>query len=529
MLKCAKIVFVTGFVLCSLIVSYNGIFGNNTTLRHLVYGTVTLALSVLLLLSKETDFSILKNPLFIAFFVYWFWVTYSICFAVNFGEAVNQSCKVLRDIAFLFCAVNILRRISIGKAVISITIIVGLYSFLEYLVLPVPVRAGFMGMKNLCAASFVLLAALCVYYYKEWKVPSLIAVGLSFFIIISLRARSSWIAIAVASLVFILMNRKYLIQGICGFVIVGCVVFNTMGNSIFNTESLTHRAEMWKQSARMIKDYPAGVGAGCWKLVYPLYLRYSAPQMRQINYTVEDTETNRIWGRPHNDFIQKCAEIGVLGLLSYAILFILALYYSKGVIRLGIVAYIILACFTFPSERAYLTFLLMLFFALALKECEPVEFKFRYVYAVIPVALLVFSVADFVIKHQMSIKVMAIEASRNVEWDKIISVTDNISSLANLDTVGMPLAQYRGIAFGAKKDNKNALKSFKAARKANPNNLHILMNLAAFSVTSGEIREAEEILAKIERMYPDFEDVKKSIKVAERHRLRNILIGMKDG
>ena len=45
----------------------------------------------------------------------------------------------------------------------------------------------------------------------------------------------------------------------------------------------------------------------------------------------------------------------------------------------------------------------------------------------------------------------------------------------------------------------------------------------------GEVREAEGILGTVEEMYPDFKDVKKSIKVAEKHRLRDILLGIKDG
>jgi len=523
MSKVTNIIFVAGFVLCSVVISYIG--SSVLTVRHLTFGITTLVLSVLLLLSKDTDFSIIKNPVFIAFAVYWFWVTYSICFAVNSGEAVFQSCKVVRDIAFLFCAVNILRRLNISKTVIVTTIFLGSYSLFEFFTKPVNLRSGLMDNKNLCAASFVLLMILCAYHYKDWKIPSLIAIGISLFIIVTLRARSSWLAVIVCGL---LMTKKYFAPCLFAFTILSLVALK-LNSPVLNTNSLDQRFNLWKTSLLMTKDYPSGVGAGNWKLIFPKYIQYASNDIKKMMYTIKTDGKNWIWGRPHNAFVLNLTEVGIFGLLSYIALFALTLYYSSGWIKTGIVAYIVLSCFTFPGERAYLSLLLMIFFAYALKDCKPVPFKFKKVYALGVIVLLVFGVIDFGIKNQMSNKMVEIVRARNRDWDRVIKATDKISPLANLDSPGQALAYYRGVAYAAKKDPDNALKSFKQARKANPYHLHVLMNLSALSVVMGEVREAECILTELKNMYPDYIDIDKNIQTAEKYRVRNFLLGKTNG
>ena len=65
-------------------------------------------------------------------------------------------------------------------------------------------------------------------------------------------------------------------------------------------------------------------------------------------------------------------------------------------------------------------------------------------------------------------------------WDKVIAATDNISPLANIQNPGMPYEYYRGVAFAAKGDAKNALDSFKKAEQTNPNNLFNILISTVF-------------------------------------------------
>ncbi len=506
MLRCANIVFIAGFVLC-LAVSVDGfVDGRDLAARQLMLGVMTLMLLVLV----KVDFGVLKHPVFLAYLVYWLWLTYSICFAVNKGESISRSFSMFNAMLIMLCLTTLLKKLNIAKVIILATICLGLYGIYEFSSKSIAVRVGIMDSKNLNAASIVLLMILCSYYYKEWKIPSLVAIGLSLFVIISLRARSSWLSLFAALIVFALSNRKYLIPSLCGLLLLGVIVCK--GNDIYNTSSLGQRLEIWKQTAIMIKDYPAGVGAGNWKLIFPLYAKYSSSETRaNINYKIGSNGENKLIGWAHNDFLQEWSEIGIFGFASYLLLFILALYYSRGAIRAGIAGYITMACFTFPSHRAYLWFLLIIFFALAMKDYKPALIKFKRVYTVGAIALLVLCVIGFTIKLQTSIKSVEVYRARNINWDRVISATDNLPFLANLDRAGMPLAYYRGVAFLTKKDLDNSLESFEYARKCSPNHIHILMNLSACYTINGEYRRAVECLHRVLTMCPDFIDAKHNL------------------
>jgi len=119
------------------------------------------------------------------------------------------------------------------------------------------------------------------------------------------------------------------------------------------------RTIFWKNSLAMARDHPVtGVGLGNFKLVYPRYHRAA-----QIDWTFGEEHQLR---RVHNDHLQILAELGLVGLVAWIAIFACAFLLAWRCLRratgwiplqmffvsLGISAFLTVACFSFPMERA---------------------------------------------------------------------------------------------------------------------------------------------------------------------------------
>jgi tetratricopeptide (TPR) repeat protein len=469
--------------------------GYALTHRYLAWGITTLILFVLM--ARKLKYG---NLMFLLLAAYWLMVTYSIIRAVNPGEAVGQSSEVILMIAYLAVAVKQLKNNeSFPKVLILLTIFIAIYSYIR------PV--GILAYKNQTSYVLFMLMVLCAYYYKYWPIPSVIAIATSLIAIALLGARSVYLAIFVSGVVLVITNKKYLIITACVFMAVGAIAYKN--SNVFNTESLNHRKEIWTQTLKMIKHNPSGVGAGNWKMIYPAYSA-EAPLSRANNYV------NRFVIRVHNDFLEKCAEIGALGMLIYISIFVLAIYYSNGWIRAGIIGYICVAFLSFPASRPFPSMLLMIYFAHAIKD-HIRSVKFKPFCTVVITTLLVIGVINFTIRHLGARQVVRIYSAQiENDWDAILSETEKISPLFNIDPVSAtPLSHYRGIAYHSKGDNVNAMKSFEDAARIAPYHLYNLMNLAMMYQVDCQYDMAKHVYFGVVQMYPDFEDAKNGIKNIE--------------
>lgn len=76
-----------------------------------------------------------------------------------------------------------------------------------------------------------------------------------------------------------------------------------IGSTILHGDSLGLKPSAWRDSLRMIADFPVfGVGLGCWPEIFPHYQRPPAMQF--------------FYRQPENDYIQFLAETGLAGALS---------------------------------------------------------------------------------------------------------------------------------------------------------------------------------------------------------------------
>lgn len=515
--KIAKFIFVIGFVLCAVVVSKGTTMDYTLTHRTLLWSVIAFALFVLL--SKHIE---LKHPVYAVFLFYFFTVSYSILFATNKGEAVNQALRVFVMIVYLATAVIALRDNKLfPKVLIGLTIALGLYSIYE--IFFTYHTKGLMANKNQCALVTYLMIVLCIHYYRSWKIPSVIAVILGLSVIVMLRTRSCYLALIVSSIVYTVIYGKYKHFAVCSLVPAICcavffaglnyemrswkipyrsVVYAARESRIFDISSMSHRSEMWTQTLKMIKDCPAGIGAGNWMLIYPVYAK-DTPMSRASNYN------NHFAIRAHNDFLQIGSETGILGLSAYITLFVLVLYYSRGMIRIGLSGFIVISCFTFPILRPFPSILLMIYFAHVINARDKLNIQKALFIPIILILSVCVSIFGF--RHMTAEKIIRVyKAHAKNDWDTVMTETENISGLSNIDTYsGTPIAFYRGLAYFFKNDLKNALDAFEDAEKAAPNHLYVLLNLAGIARLNGKYIQSQAIFAKVDRRYPDFPDRRK--------------------
>ncbi len=125
----------------------------------------------------------------------------------------------------------------------------------------------------------------------------------------------------------------------------------------FGTADL--RLIFWKNSLAMARDHPVfGVGLGNFELLYPRYHRAV-----EVDWTFDEEHQLE---RVHNDHLQMLAELGLIGLVVWIAIYVVAfrlvwsgLRSSMGwvppqmlFVGLGVLAFLIVACFSFPMERA---------------------------------------------------------------------------------------------------------------------------------------------------------------------------------
>lgn len=489
MLK-ANTIFLLSFILCGVIVS----LGTTMTQRNLIWGLSTLTLFVMY--AKKIEVS---KPIGIAFLLYWLFVTFSILSAPNYGEALNQSLRVFPMMAYM-CVASIALKNKKGfpEILIIFTIAFSVYAFIVFL----GIGTSLMRNKNLTSAVILLLMILCLHYYKYWKRPAIIAVVLSMIIILILRHRASLLAIAIGGMVYAFSYRKHFIKTFCVLIIIGCLAFCVKGKSLFDSESMSQRKEAWRHTVSMIIDNPHGVGAGNWKLVYPSYMRYS-PVTRAMNYRWES------FAEAHNDYLQNCSEIGILGFTCYLSIFVLAVYYSRGWIRVGIVVFMTIAFFSFPMMIPFPSLLLMIYLA----HIKTKTINLHKSFVICASIILCVCAVNFAFRHSMAKKVMRIYTARaNNDWDTVLLETDKISSLYNIDHSSNPLLFYRGLAYHFKGDDINAMYSFEKALLVNPNHLFVMMNLASKYATDGQYNKAKMVYSRVSKLYPEFGQAEKEIR-----------------
>ena len=95
---------------------------------------------------------------------------------------------------------------------------------------------------------------------------------------------------------------------------------------LFNTNTAKTRILIWENSNKMIQEnFVLGVGAGNWKINFPIY------GLQDFSENVQNGTT--IYQRPHNDFLWVFAELGIAGFLVYVSIFLIIFYYLLRILK----------------------------------------------------------------------------------------------------------------------------------------------------------------------------------------------------
>jgi len=237
------------------------------------------------------------------------------------------------------------------------------------------------------------------------------------------------------------------------------------------------------------------------------------------------------WIYPHNDFLWVLVEQGVLGMLAFASLFVLAAWHCLTVLRrqssaiegwlaLGVLmamtTYLLNSIFDFPLARVNSQVYLAMYLATSviLKwETRPAEDRLKsatrhrpHLWLSMP-TLVVLMLGIFysraAIRQEFNLSI-ALEAAAMEKWKASLKFIQVASTpWKTLDPFATPLAFHEASALIHLNREPEALKALERAYKHNPNRIHIINDLGSYYARAGRFREAIDLLTTTAKRYPN--------------------------
>ena len=512
------------------------------------------------------NWAALHNRVVFSFAVYVLSVWLSLLVALNPSAGLLDACMIGAALVtlclciILFASCSEWRLCLVKSAILAgLTFgIVGQIQCYQYSVWNAPSRAvaeqvtGFMGNVNFFVGYLAILFPLCVaggmILRGAWRwIAGVVAINLIVIILI-LQGRSAWLGVISSLIVFVLaVGARPIIFGFSTKIryFIWCVVlaavitltcflkFAPSNNpfafrlrSAFSEDirfSDGGRLMIWKETIRMFVDhFPCGVGAGNFSIHLQGYREAGRLDFSQIDSR---------WNQPHNDYLWILSEKGVLGLVAYLLVLILA---ASNAIRLitrsqnyqevcvavaasaSFTAYIVESFFSFPLERvSHQAALSVVLAAMAVMPSSKKAKKFAAFGLRIPIfgALAIFilgvGIAIASISWiQESHVALAREAMDRGHWNTMQKQAQLARTpLRTLDTYVVPVSFLEGFALMKKGDFNAALSLFELADRENPDRVYTLSNLAAMYDARGDNQKAGELFQRLHKLYPEEPEV----------------------
>ncbi len=526
----------------------------------------TLRAILLAILALVTIFVARKQPLRTSPLL-WIWCAYagfnilSIFVAQNSGEAIYEASLTLLYGAWLFAALQMMRKeflLLVLRTIALLGFVISFISLFQFF----DIGFGFipswglpgatMTTKNLMS-SFLFLTLPATLYIaitekRAWSVFSLISITMSVFVLLIAQTRAVWLGCAaaafIASALFVLtFQRKNLWKayrtGIfkTAIAIVSCIlaifVLNIATRTGPNETSTAERVgtianyasdasaearlNVWQESIEMFQDHPVlGVGPGNWKIWLPRYGLSKFPTTIQ-NGSIQWTET-------HNDFLEAFCETGIGGGLAFLFVFLFGIYLAirsahrtSNSSRETILAILIAACicgfgivsfFDFPNARAEHSMLFILWLAMLPMSTGRAngsnQFS-RYLALALVLPALLLSIQRFRAEHHER---KLLEARLDHNWSEVISEFSQIydSRSLTVDALATPLFYYKAEAEFMQQDYNAALRDNLEALNADPNHFFTLNNIGSCYVKLGNVSTGKVFLKKALAISPNFEE-----------------------
>lgn len=410
--------------------------------------------------------------------------------------------------------------------------------------------SGLFGNKSLATdfLFFLLLFNVLLYPEQPRKSDFWIAAGMLTALILLLQTRTVYLALAAAALFYFLGRalldadfRKLFLKRIlpAGTVLVllliGFVAIKGRGNSLAerlnpNTylESTTanERRFVWYKTDELNKDhFWLGVGNGSWKFWFP---------SKNIAGGYRLEEQNVVFTRAHNDYLEVRAEMGIVGVVWFCALFVVAflaafwaIWRFKAtepdkaqhllVLSLGLLGYCIIQFFDFPRERIEMQSILGLLLAWMLfysRGVLPGKFEIGRITA--PLLTVLFGLGLYfnlvigwyrIVGEKHNVALLEAQAANN--WKALASESQAAeNTFYQYTDVAMPLAWHEGIAWYQLNQMAKSVAAFEKAYRLNPWSFQVINNYASALVKHQQFREAIPLYEQALRINPKFDDGK---------------------
>jgi tetratricopeptide (TPR) repeat protein len=252
-----------------------------------------------------------------------------------------------------------------------------------------------------------------------------------------------------------------------------------------------------------------GVGAGNWKINNAKY----GNEYPGVTNTGIAATGERFFLRPHNDFLWVLSETGVIGFGLYATIFIMSLYYAyksgNMAMFFGILCVIGFAFFSFPKERVFPSFILLVMIALVIPTRKVICLSPQLIFStgVSVSVLLICITALYTVRYKtetMICKLLTAKSQKN--WQEVINTIDyGYSKYSTIDPIlATPIIFYRAEAHLYLKNFRQSFEDFKRAYQLNPYHIYVISNLATCYYINGFTKEAIEYYEKALEICPSF-------------------------
>jgi len=409
--------------------------------------------------------------------------------------------------------------------------------------------------RNILAEIGILLLPLVIYNavsdtHKLQKWISRITILLLVFLSLVLWCRSVWIAL-VALLpiyLFYLMYQynwkkiqSFMLWGVGISVVIGGVyllfadlsIIEKQWDNLINPHygSSEERITLWKRTWDLIQDHPWGIGPGQWQFQWAAY---SGAKTRYETGAV-------LFTRPHNDALWIWSEIGYPGVISWVLVFIIALILLirqpwktnslKQITGLaGIIIWWIISCFGFPKERPEELTLLAFYLALCIPDqlISIPLFKDLSLYQKIRnysvKSLLIWILIGcliFIFQRINSERIMrqVWEARMQGNFPKMVVLSEQARSWAyDTDPTSTPVIWYTANGMFLTGQTEEACQLYQEARNIHPYHVHVLNNMGSCAEITGHPEEAIQLYLQVLKVAPPFDEAKLNLAAVEYNR-----------
>lgn len=490
----------------------------------------------------------------------------SLSWAMNFGESIFTTQKIFLSFCVYYLArvFSSHRKIDLVKvfSTMSLWLTGALCAYVTFEIVRLSLTQGYsnqtlynvsgaMGNKSLLSEFLFLLIPLNLIGFEKGKFRNFFVAAIIYqvLLIIVLQTRTVYLTLFIIGLLYLIhillrsesfrgvfLKRIAPIFVVFTFLFLGVLYLTGFLTSISERLNFTEwsksdtaleRRFIWYKTNELISEnWVKGVGSGNWKIMFP---------SKGIAGGWRFEEQDVIATRVHNDYLEVLSETGIIGIISFAGLFILPLFYgirtfSKStpenktilfILMLGLFSYALISIFDFPKERIEHSTIWAIYIglitglALQMKGLIKVyrnEFASNLIYF-----LMLFLLAYNMLAGGLRFKGehyarKAVEYKMANRWDEVIKYAE----LANtnyytVDATCVPIKWYSGLAKFNLNRIQEAKDDFIEAFSYNPYNFHVVNNLGTCVAKENKFQEAIPYFEEALRINPKFEDSKYNI------------------